>query len=115
MVCAAIGVLGGLVGIVGGLLAIPFFVLALGYEQQAAQGTALIMVLPAVLTTLFNYHRLAPIPFKEAVAGASTSVIFTWLGARFALGLAPVVLQRFYDGFDVVLRVYNVYHNRPTS
>lgn len=110
---AAIGFLGGLVGIGGGLLAIPFFVLALGYEQQAAQGTALIMVLPAVLTTLFNYHRLAPIPFKEAVAGASTSVIFTWLGARFALGLDPVVLQRFYAGFVLVLAFYYFYKSRP--
>lgn len=109
---AAIGFLGGLMGIGGGLLAIPFFVLALGYEQQAAQGTALIMVLPAVLSTLFNYHRLAPIPFKEALAGASTSVVFTWLGARLALGLDPVSLQRFYAGFILCMAVYYFYKSR---
>lgn len=110
---AAIGFLGGLVGIGGGLLVIPFLVLAMGYEQQAAQGTALILVLPTVLITLFNYHKLAPIPFKQALAGASTSVVFTWIGARIALNLDPIVLQQFYAGFVFLLALYYFYKSRP--
>jgi len=111
---AAIGFLGGLVGIGGGLLAIPFLVLALGFEQQAAQGTALIMVLPAVLLTLLNYHKHAPIPLKPALAGASTSVVFTWLGAQFALGMAPVLLQQIYALFVLCLALYYFYQSRWT-
>lgn len=109
---AAIGFLGGLVGIGGGLLAIPFLVLALGLEQQAAQGTALIMVLPAVLLTLFNYHQHAPIPWRQAAAGASTSVVFTWVGAKIALGLDPILLQRIYAGFIFCLALYYFYQSR---
>jgi len=46
---ALIGFTGGVLGIGGGLLAIPLLGLVFGMPQQAAQGTALIMVLPAVL------------------------------------------------------------------
>lgn len=109
---AAIGFLGGVVGIGGGLLAIPFLVLAMGFEQQAAQGSALLMVLPAVLLTLYNYHKLAPIPLRQALAGASTSVVFTWFGAKIALGLDPLMLQRIYAGFIFCLAIYYFYQSK---
>ncbi len=115
IVGAAIGFLGGVVGIGGGLLAIPFLVLAMGFEQQAAQGSALLMVLPAVLLTLYNYHKLAPIPWRPALAGASTSVLFTWFGAKLALGLDPLVLQRSYAGFIFCLALYYFYQSKYAS
>ncbi len=65
-----IGFSGGVLGIGGGLFAIPLLGLILGYEQQAAQGTALIMVLPAILLTLRKYHQHAPIDWRSAAAGA---------------------------------------------
>jgi len=109
---ALIGFLGGVVGIGGGLLAIPFLVLAMGFEQQAAQGSALLMVLPAVLLTLYNYHKMAPIPLRQALAGASTTVVFTWFGAKIALGLDPVMLQRIYAGFIFCLALYYFYQSK---
>src|SRR5690625_7054610 len=83
----------------------------MGFEQQAAQGSALLMVLPAVLLTLYNYHKMAPIPLRQALAGASTSVVFTWFGAKIALGLDPVLLQRIYAGFIFCLAMYYFYHS----
>lgn len=49
---ALIGYAGGVLGIGGGLLAIPLLGLILDMDQQTAQGTALIMVVPAVLLTV---------------------------------------------------------------
>ncbi|HLR82885.1 MAG TPA: sulfite exporter TauE/SafE family protein [Paenalcaligenes sp.] len=109
---ALIGFLGGVVGIGGGLLAIPFLVLVMGFEQQAAQGSALLMVLPAVLLTLYNYHKMAPIPLRQALAGASTSVVFTWFGAKVALGLDPIRLQYIYAGFIFCLALYYFYQSK---
>ncbi|MDY0310398.1 MAG: sulfite exporter TauE/SafE family protein [Castellaniella sp.] len=101
-----IGFSGGVLGIGGGLFAIPLLGLILGYEQQAAQGTALIMVLPAVLLTLRKYHQHAPIDWRSAAAGAASSVVCTWIGARFALGLDPWLLRRIYAGFVFLIAVF---------
>jgi uncharacterized membrane protein YfcA len=101
-----IGFSGGVLGIGGGLFAIPLLGLLLGYEQQAAQGTALIMVLPAVLLTLRKYHQRAPIDWRSAAAGACSSIVCTWIGARIALGLDPWLLRRIYAGFVFLVAVF---------
>ena len=46
---AALGTLGGLFGIGGGLIAIPALGVLFGLDQQLAQGTALVMVVPNVV------------------------------------------------------------------
>ena len=101
-----IGFSGGVLGIGGGLFAIPLLGLILGYEQQAAQGTALIMVLPAILLTLRKYHQRAPIDWRSAAAGAVSSIVCTWIGARIALGLDPWLLRRIYAGFVFLIAVF---------
>lgn len=94
-----IGFSGGVLGIGGGLLAIPLLGLILGMNQQMAQGTALIMVVPAVLMTLRQYNRRARLDIRAAAIGGAASVIFTWMGAQIALGLDPVLLRRVYAVF----------------
>ena len=48
---AALGTLGGLFGIGGGLIAIPALGVLFGLDQQLAQGTALVMVVPCGVIT----------------------------------------------------------------
>lgn len=96
---ASIGFVGGVLGIGGGLLAIPLLGLAFGMDQQMAQGTSLIMVLPAVLMTVRKYNQRDPIDLKAAAVGAATAILFTWVGARLALGADPVLLRRVYAAF----------------
>ncbi len=103
---ALIGYAGGVLGIGGGLLAIPLLGLILGMDQQTAQGTALIMVVPAVLLTVRQYHRRNHIDFRRAALGAISSIIFTWLGARLALGMDAVLLRRIYSVFVLAIALY---------
>lgn len=109
-VCLAVGGMigfsGGVLGIGGGLIAIPLLGLVLGYEQQAAQGTALIMVLPAVLLTVRKYHQRSPIDLRSAAAGAGGSAVFTWIGAQIALGIDPGLLRQIYAGFVFVIAMF---------
>lgn len=109
---ALIGFAGGVLGIGGGLLAIPLLGLLLGLEQQAAQGTALIMVVPAVLLTLRKYNQRAKIDLRSAAAGAASSILFTWIGARIALGLDPVLLRRVYAVFIFGIAVFYFYQSQ---
>ena len=114
---ALIGFTGGVLGIGGGLLAIPLLGLVLGMDQQLAQGTALIMVLPAVLQTIRKYNQNAHIDFHSAAAGAAGSIVFTWVGARVALGLDPAMLRNIYALFVLLIAVFYFHQslrgNRP--
>ena len=51
------GLLGGLFGVGGGFLVIPLLGFFYGMDQQTAQGTALIMVVPNVLWAFSRYQR----------------------------------------------------------
>lgn len=106
---ALIGFTGGLLGIGGGLLAIPLLGLLLGMDQQMAQGTALIMVLPAVLLTVRKYNQNARIDFKAAGAGAAGSIVFTWVGARIALGIPSAHLRLIYAIFVLCIAIFYFY------
>lgn len=64
---AALGTLGGLFGIGGGLIAIPALGVLFGLDQQLAQGTALVMVVPNVLLALWRYHQRNRIELRHAV------------------------------------------------
>lgn len=112
---ALIGFTGGVLGIGGGLLAIPLLGLFLNMDQQAAQGTALIMVLPAVLMTVRKYNQNAKINFRAAGAGAAGSIVFTWVGAQIALGIDPVLLRRIYAVFVLGIAVFYLYQSRRSS
>jgi uncharacterized protein len=103
---AAIGFLGGLLGIGGGLIAIPALVLLLSMSQQSVQGTALIMMLPAITLTVRKYNQRARIDRGVAVAGAAGSVAFTWLGARLALGIDSSTLRLSFAAFLFLLAVF---------
>jgi uncharacterized membrane protein YfcA len=107
----AIGFVGGVLGIGGGLLAIPLLGLALSMPQQAAQGTALIMVLPAVLMAVRKYNQRAKIDLGAAAAGAAASIVFTWVGAKIALGIDPVLLRQVYAVFVLCIAVFYFYQS----
>lgn len=62
-----LGALGGLFGIGGGLIAIPALGLLFGLDQQLAQGTALVMVVPNVLLALWRYHQRNRIDWRHAL------------------------------------------------
>lgn len=64
---AAMGTLGGLFGIGGGLVAIPALGVLFGLDQQLAQGTALLMVLPNVLLALWRYNQRNRILLRNAL------------------------------------------------
>ena len=88
-----IGFMGGVLGIGGGMIAIPALVLLMGMSQQLAQGTALIMVLPTIMMAVRKYNQQTRIDRRVALAGAGGAVVFTWVGARLALGIDSSTLR----------------------
>ena len=87
------GLLGGLFGVGGGFLVIPLLGFFYGMDQQTAQGTALMMVVPNVLWAFSRYQRRFSVDLRMAATIAGSALIATYLTARFATGLDPHVLR----------------------
>lgn len=103
-----LGTLGGLFGIGGGLIAIPVLGLLFGLDQQLAQGTALVMVVPNVLLALWRYHQRNPIEPRYALALGLPSLVFAVLGSSWAVSLEAASMRLAFVVFLLVLAVYNL-------
>ena len=87
---AALGTLGGLFGIGGGLIAIPALGVLFGLDQQLAQGTALVMVVPNVLLALWRYHQRNRIELRHALPLAACSFCSLGLGRSGRWASTPI-------------------------
>lgn len=104
----ALGTLGGLFGIGGGLIAIPALGVLFDLDQQLAQGTALVMVVPNVLLALWRYHQRNRIDPRHALALALSSLVFALLGASWAVTLDAGRMRLGFVIFLLLLALYNL-------
>jgi uncharacterized membrane protein YfcA len=105
---AAMGTLGGLFGIGGGLVAIPALGVLFGLDQQLAQGTALLMVLPNVLLALWRYNQRNQISVRNALMLIIPSFCLAWLTSLWAVRLDPHSMRLAFVGFLIVLTAFNL-------
>lgn len=105
---AVLGTLGGLFGIGGGLIAIPALGLLFGLDQQLAQGTALVMVVPNVLLALWRYHQRNRIDPRDALALGLAGLVCAWLGSLWAVGLDAGLMRKGFIGFLLFLALMNL-------
>jgi uncharacterized membrane protein YfcA len=97
LVGAAAGLLGGVFGIGGAIIIIPALVMMLGYSQQMAQGTALMMfVLPVGALAAFQYYQKGFIDVKAALILAAFFLIGGYFGAKFATAIPQDVLKKIF-------------------
>ena len=104
----ALGSLGGLFGIGGGLIAIPVLGVLFGLDQQLAQGTALVMVVPNVLLAIWRYHQRNRIDIRHAAALGIFSFCFAILGSSLAVALDPGRMRLAFVGFLLALALYSL-------
>ncbi|MCU1720793.1 MULTISPECIES: sulfite exporter TauE/SafE family protein [unclassified Pseudomonas] len=105
---AALGTVGGLFGIGGGLIAIPALGVLFGLDQQLAQGTALVMVVPNVMLALWRYHQRNRIELRHALPLAAAGFVFAWLGSIWAVGLDARAMRIGFVAFLVALAAWNL-------
>ncbi len=119
MLGVALGTVGGLFGIGGGLIAIPVLGVFFGLDQQIAQGTALVMVVPNVMLALWRYHQRNRIELRHALPLGVMGFSFAWLGSIWAVGIDADVMRVGFIAFLLVLASYNLLrmftHNAPPS
>jgi uncharacterized membrane protein YfcA len=113
---AALGTLGGLFGIGGGLIAIPMLGVLFGLDQQIAQGTALVMVVPNVMLALWRYHQRNRIEMRHALPLAAMGFCFASI---WAVGIDAQTMRIGFVAFLIALSAYNLVRmftaNAPAS
>jgi uncharacterized protein len=92
----AAGFMAGLLGIGGGLLLVPAMVLFFGFDQHVAQGTSLLVIIPAALAGSWTHHRKGRLVLRDAVAAGAGGVLGAAVGAFLALGIDDIALRRLF-------------------
>jgi uncharacterized membrane protein YfcA len=100
---AAIGACGGLFGVGGGVSAVPVLGPLYGLDQQHAQGTAMVMVVPNVLLGLRRYRQATaidnPMDDRMALTLAVCAVVFTVPFAMLATHVSSRALRTAFACF----------------
>lgn len=95
LIGAVAGLLGGVLGLGGAIVIIPALVMLLGYSQQMAQGTALIMmVLPVGALAAYQYYQKGFVDVKAALIMAVFFFVGGYFGARFATAIPQDILKK---------------------
>jgi uncharacterized membrane protein YfcA len=90
------GLLAGLLGIGGGVVIVPAMVLIIGLDQHVAQGTSLLVIIPAAAFGSFTHHRHGRLALRDAAALAVGGVLGAVLGSVTALSLDDQLLRRLF-------------------
>ncbi|MBW5413236.1 sulfite exporter TauE/SafE family protein [Pseudomonas luteola] len=112
---SVLGVVGGLFGIGGGLIAIPVLGLLFGLDQQLAQGTALVMVVPNVLVSIIKYNQRNRIDWRRAGILSGAGILSAIAGAMLAVGLDADLMRKGFVVFLLFLVAYNLWQLRMKS
>ncbi len=95
------GILAGILGLGGAILIIPALVMLLGFSQQMAQGTTLLMlVLPVGALAAWQYYKAGNADVKTAAILAISFFISGYFGAKLANHLPQDILKK---GFGILL------------
>ena len=76
------GIISGLFASGGGLILVPAFIYMLKMEDKKARGTAVLCILPIVITSGFFYHKGNYINFKIGIYCAIGGIIGGIIGAK---------------------------------
>jgi len=101
------GVLSGLLGIGGGIILVPALVLLVGLTQQQAQGTTLVLLTaPFGLLAALTYYQSGYADLKIAAILGIGFFFGAFLGAKVAVSVPNVVLQKIFGIALLVVAVY---------
>ncbi len=91
------GVVAGMLGIGGAVILIPALVFIMGFNQQAAQGTSLAMMLPPIgLIAAYNYYKAGYVNLKFALILAVAFMAGSYFGSKIAISLPQEVLKKIF-------------------
>ena len=91
------GFVGGLAGLGGGIVVIPVLVVFFGFTQQQAQGSALaLLAIPVSVVAAYTYWKAGYVDVKVVLLLAAGFVVGGYAGAKLAIVMPTILLQRIF-------------------
>lgn len=100
------GVLSSIMGVGGGIVLVPALVLMFGFGQHAAEGTSLAVIVPTAMVGALRHTRSGYTSWRTGAVLGACGVVGGLVGARLALGMEDLTLQRLFASFLVVMAVW---------
>lgn len=111
----AAGLLSGVLGLGGAIIIIPALVFILGYSQQMAQGTTLLMmVLPVGALAAWEYHKAGNINLQAALVMAVAFFISGYFGAKFANYVPQDLLKKAFAVLLILIALKMLFEKKDT-
>lgn len=112
----AAGLLGGVLGLGGAIIIIPALVMLLGYSQQMAQGTTLLMmVIPVTSLAAWQYYKAGNVDVKTALILGVAFFISGFIGAKFANQIPQEVLKKVFALLLIVIAVKMLFFEKALT
>jgi uncharacterized membrane protein YfcA len=108
----AAGFLAGLLGIGGGVLIVPALVLLLGFDQHVAQGTSLVVIIPAALLGSWTHYRHRRLNVRDAAFVGAGGILGAAVGSLSALSIDDQLLQRLFAVVLIVVALRMIWSRR---
>jgi uncharacterized membrane protein YfcA len=99
------GTLGSMLGLGGGFLVVPALILLRGMDAKIATGTAVAVIVPTMLITLWRRGVQGHMDWRFAGLMAVGSVAGAFLGSWLAGRVDALFLRRLFAGVLVLLAV----------
>lgn len=107
------GLLAGVLGLGGAIVIIPALVMLLGFSQQMAQGTTLLMlVLPVGALAAWQYYKAGNADVKTAAFLAVSFFISGYFGARLANHLPQDILRKAFGVLLILIALKMIFFER---
>lgn len=107
------GILSGLLGIGGAVFIIPALAMALGFSQQTAQGTTLLMMIPPVgLLAALQYYKAGHGDIKTAGILAIAFFVGGYFGGKFANQIPQDILKKLFAILLIIIAVKMLFFDK---
>jgi len=100
------GLLAGMLGLGGAIIIIPALVMILGFSQQMAQGTTLLMmVMPVGALAAWQYYKAGNVDIKTALILGVSFFISGFIGAKFANHIPQDILKKAFAVLLILIAI----------
>lgn len=98
----ATGFANGMFGSGGGTIVVPAMAILLGIEERKAHATAIAIILPLTLFSVFFYMQNSFIDWNIAWKTMVGGVVGGFIGAKILKGCPVNILKKIFGGFIIV-------------